>query len=56
MYLDQTIEDFIYQLHKKYGKIKKLKILENIMLDVIGRSPSITTFDCDKVVEATYKT
>ena len=57
-HLDQnTIEDFIYQITQEIWENKKVENIRKYYAeDVIVRSPSITTFDCDKVVEATYKT
>ena len=57
-YLDQNeIENFIYQITEEIWENKKVEnIRKYYARDVIVRSPSITTFDCDKVVEATYQT
>ncbi len=57
-HLDQNeIENFIYQITEEIWENKKVEnIRKYYARDVIVRSPSITTFDCDKVVEATYQT
>ena len=57
-YLDQNeIENFIYQITEEIWENKKVEnIRKYYARDVIVRSPSITTFDCDKVVKATYQT
>ncbi len=57
-HLDQNeIENFIYQITEEIWENKKVEnIRKYYARDVIVRSPSITTFDCDKVVEATYLT
>ena len=53
----KQIEDFIYQITQEIWENKKVEnIRKYYARDVIVRSPSITTFDCDKVVEATYQT
>ena len=57
-HLDQNeIENFIYQITEEIWENKKVEnIRKHYARDVIVRSPSITTFDCDKVVQATYQT
>ena len=57
-HLDQNeIENFIYQITEEIWENKKVEnIRKYYARDVIVRSPSITTFNCDKVVEATYQT
>ena len=57
-FVDQhAIEDFIYRITEEIWENKKVEnIRKYYAKDVIVRSPSITTFDCEKVVEATYKT
>ena len=57
-HLDQNeIENFIYQITEEIWENKQVEnIRKYYARDVIVISPSITTFDCDKVVEATYQT
>ena len=51
------IEDFIYRITEEIWENKKVENIRNYYSsDVIVRSPSITTYDCDSVVQATYKT
>lgn len=51
------IEDFIYRITEEIWENKKVENIRNYYSsDVIVRSPSITTYDCDTVVQATYKT
>jgi predicted ester cyclase len=51
------IEDFIYRIAAEIWENKKVENIRNYYSsDVIVRSPSITTYDCDTVVQATYKT
>ena len=51
------IEDFIYRITEEIWENKKVENIRNYYsTDVIVRSPSITTYDCDTVVQATYKT
>ncbi len=51
------IEDFIYRITEEIWENKKVENIRNYYSsDVIVRSPSITTYDCDTVVKATYKT
>jgi predicted ester cyclase len=56
--LDQNeIEDFIYRITEEIWENKKVENIRSYYApDVIVRSPSITTYDCDTVVQATYKT
>ena len=57
-YLDQNpIESFIYRITQEIWENKKVEnIRKYYAKDVIVRSPSITTFDCNKVIKATYDT
>ena len=51
------IEDFIYRITEEIWENKKVENIRNYYsTDVIVRSPRITTYDCDSVVQATYKT
>ena len=56
--LDQNeIEDFIYRITEEIWENKKVENIRSYYApNVIVRSPSITTYDCDTVVQATYKT
>ena len=54
---ENAIEKFIYEITEEIWENKQVEnIRKYYSSDVIVRSPSITTYDCDKVVEATYKT
>ena len=51
------IEDFIYKITEEIWEDKKVENIRNhYASDVIVRSPSITTFNCEDVVQATYNT
>ena len=54
---ENEIEKFIYEITEEIWENKQVENIRKYYgLDVIVRSPSITTYDCDKVVQATYKT
>ena len=57
-YLDQNrIENFIYRITEEIWENKKVEnIRKYYAKDVIVRSPLITTYDYNKVLEATYET
>jgi len=51
------IKSFIYSITEEIWENKQVESIRNYYdKDVIVRSPSITTLDCENVVQATYKT
>ena len=54
---ENEIEKFIYDITEEIWENKQVENIRNYYaLDVIVRSPSVTSYDCDTVVQATYKT
>ena len=54
---ENEIEKFIYEITEEIWENKQVENIRNYYAsDVIVRSPSFTSYDCDTVVQATYNT